>query len=60
MSKKQKQISTTVFAVLIIFILAGIFLINPAKTETEPINEVMKDAVLHEGAKINFFGGFLV
>jgi len=60
MSKKQKQISTTVFAVLIIFILAGIFLVNPVKTETEPINEVMRDSVLHEGTKIAFLGGIFV
>lgn len=60
MSKKQKLISTTIFAVLIIFILAGIFLISPVKTETEPINEVMRDSVLHEGAKIDFFGRFSV
>ncbi|MCR4719279.1 MAG: F0F1 ATP synthase subunit A [Firmicutes bacterium] len=60
MSKKQKLISTTIFAVLIIFILVGIFLTNPVKTETEPINEVMRDSVLHEGAKIKFFGGFSV
>ena len=60
MSKKQRIISAAVFAVLIIFILAGIFFINPVKTETEAINEVMRDAVLHEGAKVNFFGRFSV
>lgn len=56
MSKKQKLISTTVFAVLIILILLGIFLSKPPGAETEPINEVMRDAVLHDDAKISFFG----
>lgn len=58
MSKKQKLISISVFAMLIIFILAGIFMVNPAKTDTEPINEVMRDSVLHESAKISTFGKF--
>ena len=56
MSKKQKQISAATFAALIILILSGIFLVKAPPGETEEIGAVMRDAVLHEKEKINFFG----
>ena len=56
MSKRQKLISITVFSVLIILIMTAIFLVGPPKSETEPINDVMRDAVLHGIAKVNLFG----
>ena len=56
MSKKQKLISAAIFAVLIILILSGIFLIKPPEGDTEQISAVMRDAVLHENEKIRLFG----
>ena len=56
MSKKQRIISVAVFATLIILILSGIFLIRTPINSSEQIDVVMRDAVLHEKEKINFFG----
>lgn len=56
MSKKQKKISLLVFAGILILLLIGIFLTGNPSGEKESIQEVMKDAVLHESLKINLFG----
>ena len=56
MNKKQKLISAAVFAALIILILTGIFLIKTPPGDAESISTIMRDAVLHEKEKINFFG----
>lgn len=56
MSKKRKIVSAVIFAVLIVLILVGIFLTGGEKASEEPIKEVMKDAVLHESAKVSLFG----
>lgn len=56
MTKKRRNISLCIFAVLIILNIAGIILTSGFSGEKEPVQSVMKDAVLHEGAKINFFG----
>lgn len=55
MSKKQKLVSGIVFAVLLVISLVGIILTGH-HGEEEPIREVMKDAVLHEHAKVAFLG----
>ncbi len=60
MTKKQKVTGIVIFSVLIMLILAGIFLTSPPNSLKEPINETMRDAVLHEGAKVQFFGGIQV
>lgn len=53
---KKKQIIVLVIGLIIIaLLLTGIFLI-PAKESGESINEAMRDEVLHETNKINFFG----
>lgn len=54
MSKKQKIISIAVFAALIVLTLVGIFLTKGQ--EKEPIKLAMRDGVLHEQSKVNFFG----
>ena len=43
-----------VFAVILVGLLVGIILAKPH--HEEPIKEVMKDAVLHESAKVSLFG----
>ena len=56
MNVKKKKIIVLVVGLLIIaLLLTGIFLI-PAKENGESINEAMRDEVLHETNKINFFG----
>lgn len=55
MSKKRMIVSIVVFAVLILGLLAGVFLLPKSGSEEE-IGEVMKDAVLHESVKVSLFG----
>jgi len=55
MSKKQKLVSGIVFAALLVVSLLGVLLTGHGGEE-EPIREVMKDAVLHEHAKVAFLG----
>lgn len=55
MTKKRTTVSAVIFAVLIIVILAGIFLVgSPGRSET--IQESMRDAVLHESNRVSLFG----
>ena len=57
MSKKRIIVSAIIFAVLIAGLLVGIFLTNnPNQVQEESIQEVMKDAVLHEHVKVSLFG----
>lgn len=56
MSKKQKVISITTFICVVIVLLAAIVLTSHFGEKNETIKEVMRDAVLHENGKINFFG----
>ncbi len=57
MSKKRLIISAIIFAIVIAGLLVGIFLTNnPNHVEEESIQEVMKDAVLHEHVKVSLFG----
>ena len=60
LSKKQRNISVAVFAVIIALLLFGIIISGRSPNEAEPIKEVMKDAVLHENGKIHLFGSFNV
>ncbi len=56
MTKKRRIVSAIVFAVIIALLAVGSVLTrNPGK-ETEPVKEVMRDAVLHESNKISLFG----
>lgn len=55
MSKKQKYISFTVFFLIIVILLVGIFLTGNS-SETESIQEVMQNEVLHDTHKISLFG----
>ena len=59
MSKKRKKISLIVFAAAFLLFLAGTFISRPT-VHSESIKEVMKDAVLHEHARIGFIGGMEV
>lgn len=55
MSKRQKLVSGIILAVLLAISLAGVILTGHSGEE-EPIKEVMKDAVLHEQAKVALWG----
>jgi len=54
MEKKLKVRSIMIFTLLVLVIFIGIFLTNNPNKEIEPIQEVMSDAVLHEGMQVNF------
>ncbi len=57
MSKKRIIVSAVIFAVITACLLVGIILTNnPNHVEEETIQEVMKDAVLHEHVKVSLFG----
>lgn len=56
MSKKRRNVSIAVFAFFILLFTAGAFLTGGFNGEKESIQAVMKDAVLHEGAKVSLFG----
>ena len=57
MDKKQKKTMLIIFVVIAAILLAGVFL-TAGKTqgEEESIQVVMRDAVLHDVNKVNFFG----
>lgn len=54
LSKKQRTVSLIIFGVLIVLLLVGVIL-SPT-VEKEPIQAAMKDGVLHEHVRVNFFG----
>ena len=55
MDKKKRTRELIVFAVIVLALLAGC-LLTPSGGESEPIQEVMRDAVLHEQNKMSLFG----
>lgn len=56
MGKKRRNISIAVFSFFILLFTAGSIFTGGFSGEKEPIQEVMRDAVLHEGAKVSFLG----
>lgn len=56
MSKKRRTVSIIVFALIAILLLAGVILTAGEKGETESIQSVMRDSVLHETNKVSLFG----
>ena len=60
MEKKVRNKRLAVLVVLEILILVGVFLTGGHNASEESIREVMKDAVLHETAKVNLPGGLVV
>ena len=57
MDKKQKKTMLIIFGVIAVVLIAGIFLTaGKHAAEEESINVVMRDAVLHNVYKVNFFG----
>lgn len=56
MEKRKRTRELIVFACIVLALLAGVILTGSPGGEHESIREVMKDAVLHESAKVSFFG----
>ena len=56
MSRTQRIKSITVFTVVVLVLLAGVIFFGGSGGHHGSIQEVMKDAVLHETNKMNFFG----
>lgn len=55
MDKKHRTRSLLLFALLVAVLLVGVILTGPSGSH-ESIQEVMKDSVLHESAKVSLFG----
>lgn len=56
MTKKRRNVSIAIFAFFVVLFTVGTFLTMGFSGEKESIQEVMKDAVLHESAKVSLFG----
>ena len=56
MDKKQKKMMLIIFGVIAVILLVGIFITAGNAGEEEPVQVVMRDAVLHDVNKVNFFG----
>ena len=56
MDKKRRTRFIVIWVIVMAAILVGVFLTSGHEAEEEPIKLVMKDAVLHESAQINFLG----
>lgn len=56
MKGKQKWAYLIIWGGLIILLIIGIIVLGPPRPKTETIQQVMKDAVLHEHNKILFLG----
>ena len=56
MDKKKRTRFIIIMLFLLVLILVGVFLTGNNPAAEEPIGEVMRDAVLHENAKVRLFG----
>lgn len=56
MDKKQRNMMLIIFGVIAVILLVGVFLTAGNAGEEEDIQVVMRDAVLHDVNKVNFFG----
>ena len=56
MDKRKRTRELIVFACIVLLLLALVILTGSPQGEHESIREVMKDAVLHESAKVSLFG----
>lgn len=56
MSKKKRTTVMVVLAIVLILLICGVVLFNTNEPKHETIKEAMKDAVLHEDNRMNFFG----
>ena len=56
MDKKKKRIFIIVWVALILVLFAAVLLTGGAAKESEPVRDVMRDAVLHEDHKVSFLG----
>ena len=56
MTKKKKIILLVFFIILMALVGMGIILTNGLVSKSETIQEVMKDAVLHDTGKVSLFG----
>ena len=55
MSGKQRRARAALFAFIMLVLFVAILLTGHAGEKRETIKEVMRDAVLHETGRINFF-----
>ncbi|MBQ8950399.1 MAG: F0F1 ATP synthase subunit A [Eubacterium sp.] len=56
MSKKKRTTTLIIAGLVCVLLVIGIILTNTGEPKPETVKEVMKDAVVHDSNKINFFG----
>ena len=56
MDKGKRTRFLVVMAIILVLLLVGIIVTNKGGGSHESIKEVMRDAVIHDGNKVNFFG----
>ncbi|MDO4813299.1 MAG: hypothetical protein Q3995_07275, partial [Eubacteriales bacterium] len=56
MEKRKRTRELIIFACIVLLLFVGAVLTGSSAGEQESIREVMKDAVLHESAKVSLFG----
>lgn len=56
LSKKKRTTTLVVAIIVCIVLIVGIILTSSGEPKSETIQEAMKDAVLHDENKVNFFG----
>ena len=56
MSKKKRTTTLVIAGLVCVLLVIGIILTSTGEPKPETVKEVMKDAVVHDSNKINFFG----
>ena len=56
MNKKKRTTTLIIAGLVCVLLVVGIILTNTGEPKPETVKEVMKDAVVHDSNKINFFG----
>lgn len=56
MNKKKRTTTLIIAGLVCVLLVIGIILTNTGEPKPETVKEVMKDAVVHDSNKINFFG----
>ena len=56
MSKKKRTTTLVIAGLVCVILVIGIILTSTGEPKPETVKEVMKDAVVHDSNKINFFG----
>ena len=56
MDKKKRTTTLIIAGIICVVLIIGIILTNSGEPKPETVKEVMRDAVVHDSNKVNFFG----